>query len=337
MKKFLSAVLALVMMLSLVVLSGCGEKKAETLKFGMGVASKYDKATDADGDTNGSGQVSTSFAAVLLDKDGKIVKCVIDTAQNKAEYTADGKAVAATEFKTKYEKGSDYGMVASGQATKEWYEQIDAFTALIVGKTIDEVKALVAEGNKGTDEVINAGCTITIDSYVAAVEKAVANAEDSEATAADTLKLGAVSSQYSAKDATDEAEGLNQLDTTMVAAVVNKDGKVVVCDTDAIQAKFTFNAKGAATLDTTTAITSKKEQGTNYGMASYGKDLNGDGVVKEWDEQAAAFNAACVGLTADEIAALVAEGDFGVESLQTAGCTIKVADMAKSAVKAATV
>ena len=70
-------------------------------------------------------------------------------------------------------------------------------------------------------------------------------------------------------------------------------------------------------------------------MASYGKDLNGDGTVKEWFEQAAAFDAACKGKTAAEISALAVETGYGVEDLQTAGCTINVSNMIKAAVKAA--
>lgn len=70
-------------------------------------------------------------------------------------------------------------------------------------------------------------------------------------------------------------------------------------------------------------------------MASYGTDLNGDGTVKEWNEQAAAFDEALKGKTADEISALAVDTGYGVESLQTAGCTINVNDMVKAAVKAA--
>mgnify|MGYP003297401072 FL=1 len=70
-------------------------------------------------------------------------------------------------------------------------------------------------------------------------------------------------------------------------------------------------------------------------MAAYGTDLNGDGTVKEWYAQAEAFDTACVGKTADEISALAADKGYGVEALQTAGCTINIADMVKAAVKAA--
>ena len=75
-KRILSFLLAVLTLLSLTVLSGCSGK--ETLKFGMGVNAYIDKATSADADTNGEGAASITVAAVLLDKDGKVVKSVKD-------------------------------------------------------------------------------------------------------------------------------------------------------------------------------------------------------------------------------------------------------------------
>lgn len=346
MKRILSLLLAALMLFALV---GCtaekpaddqnndnGNNTVETLKFGLGVYAYVAKATSATSEAEGAGETDVTAAAVLLDKDGKIVKCTLDTIQNKVAFTADGKCVEAGEFKTKYELGDAYGMKAYGQAPKEWFEQADAFETVVVGKTIDQVKALVATGDKGTDEVINAGCTITIAEFVKAVEKAVANAADSAATKDDTLQVAMVSVQ-SIKDATAEAAGTNGVDTTIVATALNKDKKVVVASSDVVQSKITFDAAGVTAVEVNSEIKSKKELGAGYGMAQYGADLNGDGTVKEWFEQGAAFDAALVGKTATEIAALALETGYGVDSLQTAGCTIAVSDMVKAAQKAATV
>ena len=333
MKKIICVVLAVTLLLT--ALAGCGAK-AEELKFGSAVYAYYSKAADADGETNGSGVAVVNAAAVLLDAEGKIVKSVIDCSENTVNYTAEGKAVAAGEFKTKYEKGKDYGMVAYGNAKLEWFEQIDAFNKLIAGKTIDEVKALVAETNKGTEEVTTAGCTIYIADYVKALEMAVANAAESKATEKAELKLGLVTTA-TGTDATEEKNGSQAVDTTVVAAAVDADGKVIVADTDVASASFPFDLKGKSTLGENKAITTKKAAKENYGMAAYGKDLNGDGTVKEWYEQADAFDAACAGLDKDGIAALAIETGYGAETLQTAGCTIHVSDMVKAAVKAATV
>lgn len=307
------------------------------LSFGMGVTTAYGDVTSADGETNGAGEVVATVAAVLLDAEGKIVKCDIDTADFSVEYTSAGAAVAAEEFVTKYDLGANYGMAAYGTDLNgdgkvlEWNEQVDAFETAVAGKTIDEVKAMVVDGY-GNDEIATAGCTIGVSDFVLALEKAVANAAESTATADAELSLGVVASAEGT-DATEDSNGSIEVDTTFVAAAM-ADGKVVAMVTDVLQAEFTFDALGAATTDTTAQLPTKLEKGDNYGMAAYGADLNGDGKVLEWYAQADAFNAACVGLTADEIAALVVDG-YGVADVQNAGCTIGITDMAAAAVKAA--
>lgn len=343
MKKFLSIAIAIIMVAGVLFLVGCdkgpGEESkndaAPALKFGMGVVAAYGEAKDATDEANGQGEVVVNVAAVLVGADGKIAKCVLDCADSKAQFTAEGAAVPAGEFKTKYEMGDDYNMVAYGGAKAEWYAQADAFAGLVAGKTIDEVKALVAEDYKGTEEVINAGCTIYVSDFVNAIEAAVNNAENSTATQDSTLKLGIVTSQ-SNKDATEEANGEIEISTSVVAVALDAEGKVIVADTDVAAGKLTFDVKGVSATDTTTAIVTKKAQGEDYQMALYGQDLNNDGVVKEWYLQAEAFNEALAGKNATEIGALALETGYGSDDLQTAGCTIHVGDMVKAAVKAAT-
>ncbi len=296
------------------------------LKFGSAVYVSNLATTDASEDKDGSGKVDITAAAVTVDAEGKIVACVLDTASNTVNFTFEGKAVANEEFKTKYELGADYNMVAYGGAVKEWFEQADAFAALVAGKTLDEVKALVAEENKGNDEVVAAGCTIMINEFVAAIEKAYNAAEASDVTAADTLKLGFATEQTIA-DATEDKDGSNKVATTVFAAAVDAEGKVVAASSDCVEVTFTFDMAGVATLDTAAEVLSKKEQGASYGMVAYA------GAAKEWFEQAAAFDAACVGKTAAEIAGFVAEDGKGTADIQAAGCTIYVTGFVKAASK----
>ena len=266
MKKIIPVLMASVMMLTLFAFTGC-KKEEPTLKLGLGVCTSV-SATDATADKAGQGKATITAAAVLVDDEGKVVKAFIDCADNKVTYTTEGKANANDSFKTKYELGNDYGMVKSGSA-KEWFEQADAFCALIVGKTAAEVKALVAENGKGTDAVISAGCTITISDFASAVVKAIDNATASNATKNDSLKLGVATNQ-TPKDATAEKAGSNQLETYFFAAAVNAEGKVVAASSDCVQVKFTFDITGKSTFDATKEVLSKKEQGDNYGMKAYG-------------------------------------------------------------------
>lgn len=350
MKKVICLVLSALMMLTLVSLVGCGgnvtpdettTEAASALKFGLGVSASYAAATDADGETDGKGEVVVDIAAVSVDADGKIVSCVIDTADTTVKYTSAGAVVEAGEFATKGELGENYGMAAYGTdldedgTVLEWDAQVDAFCKVVVGKTIAEVSALVVDGY-GSEEVVAADCTIAIAGFVKALEKAVANATDSDVTADSVLKLGVVTTAEG-KDASDESEGEYEVDTAIVAVALDKDGKVVVAETDTVAAVFGFDTKGASTVDTTVELKTKREKGDEYGMAAYGTDLNGDGKVLEWYAQADLFDTACKGLTADEIAALALETGYGAQDVQIAGCTMNIYSIVAAAVKAATV
>jgi len=326
MKKITSVLLAVIAIASVMMMAGCG---ASPLKLGMGVYATYGESKNAEGEVNGYQETAQTLAAVLLDKDGKVVKCEIDTVDFKLEYTAEGKAVAPSEVKTKYELGKDYGMVAYGGAKKEWFEQIDILETAIVGKTLDEIKALVVEGYKPNEEVATAGCTIAIADYIKAVEKAINNAKDSSATKDSVLNLGIVVSAGESHDAVADANGVLEAESAFCAAALDADKKVVASVSDALTVSANFDTKGAA-VEGNKDITTKLEAGTNYGMVAYGN------AKKEWFEQAAAFDAACAGKTADEIAALVVNGK-GNSDVQSAGCTIYITDMAKAAQKAATV
>ena len=339
MKKFISIALVIVLAISVFAMAGCGSKP---LKFGMGVVANLGEAKNADGDTNGSGNFDVTAVAVLLDAENKIVAIDLDSADIKSAWTSEGKVVATEDFATKYEKGADYGMAAYGKkhdgsdgAVKEWFEQADAFIATATGKTLDEVKAMMGEDTYATGDLATAGCTISVAGFVGALEKAVANAVESTATAENKLNIAMVSSAAN-KDAAEDAEGSVDVTTTIVAAVVDAEGKVVVSKTDSVQGKNTFDAKGVANVDTKAEIKTKGEIGADYGMAAYGKKHDGsDGAVKEWFEQAAAFDATLVGKTASDFAALAGKDTYAVGDLATAGCTISVGDMIAAAEKAA--
>ena len=48
----------------------------------MAIVSSMESSKDA-GEKDGNAQVDSTVAAVVVDADGKIVKCVLDVAQNK--------------------------------------------------------------------------------------------------------------------------------------------------------------------------------------------------------------------------------------------------------------
>lgn len=359
MKKIISLLLVVLVAASMFAFTACDKATTDNnepstsdtettdtsaLKFGLGIVASSGEAKAADGDTNGEADVEVTAVAVLLDAEGKVVDVKLDTLAATTEWTSTGTAVASTEVKTKYELGDAYNMAAFGKKhdgsegkVLEWYAQADAFAATAKGKTAEEVKAFMTEDTYTTGDLAAAGCTISVGSIMKAFDKAVANAVESSATANDTLKL-AFATSVSNTDATEEKSGSVGVDATIVAAVTDAAGKVVVAKTDVVSTTVEFDLAGAATSEAAAEIKTKGELGDAYNMAAYGKKHDGsEGKVLEWYAQAAAFDSALVGKTAADFATLADETGYGAGDLATAGCTINIGDMIKAATAAATV
>lgn len=123
-------------------------------RMGMAVVSSMTKSADA-GEKDGSAQIDSVAAVIVLDEDGVIVDCVIDTIQSKMVFDAEGKLVTSVDtlFDSKKILKDAYGMKPASGIGKEWYEQIAVFEEYVIGKTVDEVTGIaVDETTAPTDE-----------------------------------------------------------------------------------------------------------------------------------------------------------------------------------------
>ena len=290
----------------------------EGLKTGLAMMPSVSKSVDA-GEEDGLAQADVSIAAVTVDDEGKVVACVIDAAQVKINFDAEGKIVTAldTQFKTKQELGADYGMKAASSIEKEWNEQADAFATYCVGKTADEISAIGAgEDGKPADVDLAAGCTMHPGNFQWLVVKAMGNAAASGAQEGDAIGLGVSTKIDSSVDAGEE-DGLAQAYLTVTAVTTDAEGKVTSAAIDAVQANVNFDTTGKITTDLEAEIKTKNELGPDYGMKV------ASSIEKEWDEQAKAFAAYCVGKTSDEIVAIEAGEDGKPADVDlAAGCTM---------------
>ena len=154
------------------------------------------------------------------------------------------------------------------------------------------------------------------------------------------LGMGVEVSTSSSTNATADKAGNAQVDATVAAVVLGSDGKIVACRIDAVQNKIAVSAEGAVTVPTT--FKTKMELGSDYGMAGnqWSADNNGDGVIKEWNEQAKVFEQYVVGKTAAEVSSFsIKTLDNGYkisadDALLSAGCTIQITDFIAAVVKA---
>ena len=250
--------------------------------------------TDSEvGISYGAHEVSNHVLALVYDEDGKIVDARLDCAQIKPALDAEGAIIPQDSVLTKVEKKEAYGDMPAGT----WYVQSAAFEQLIIGKTAEEVAALVAE------DVYAAGCTMvgTTPVFLELVAKAFAYENTVTFTTAEDFKLG-----VAATSTVGASRG-------GVAVTSNFAGVVVVGDTvaavmlDVVEQKYTI-VEGALVASETPAV-SKNDQGEGYTGMPAGP----------WYKQARAFAASAVGKTVAELADLELTSDALVE----AGCTMQ--------------
>ena len=117
----------------------------------------------------GSAKMYSTYAAVAVGADGKVLAAVYDEVQPEISFDALGEITLADDYSvlTKRELREDYNLKGASPIGKEWYEQAGAFEDFVVGKTADEISSI-----DPADADLLAGCTIDISGMTASTAKA---------------------------------------------------------------------------------------------------------------------------------------------------------------------
>jgi hypothetical protein len=321
MKKYLW--ITIVLLLSLLVVAGCGSGPAADtpvdeepveevpvsegiVTLGLGVVTKIGRSLDYDeeGEIMAMAQVDNVIAVASFDGVGRVVDVVIDTAQTRVNFDEELQVASdpAAEIKTKVELGDDYGMVRASEIGVEWYEQIASLEKWMVGRTVEEIKALgLTEQGAPDDPDLAATVTVTVTDYIAAVEKACANAVAVQPGAMN-LGLGhkvsigrSVGYQMAGET---EILPTAQVDVIIAAVVFDDAGKVAGVAIDTAQTRVNFDAEGQVISDRTALYPTKKELGDDYGMTKASE------IGVEWYEQIASLEEWMIGKTVEEVKAM---------------------------------
>ncbi len=320
MKKVFALLLALAMLLSL---AACGGEKTAEYKLGMGVVVSMDASSDKTEDKDAFARVDATYATVVLDKDGKIVAIDLDAAQTKVS-VADGKILDldSVDLHTKKELGDDYAMKGVSGIGKEWYEQAAAYADKMIGKTVEDVKALaLSDTGAPADADLNAVCTMAVGDFNAAIVAACEDAQAKDFTAAEGFKLGldididvASSSDYNADK---ETNATVKMTATFAATVIDSEGKVVAALLDEIQPEVQIDNDGKVAAKSYT--NTKRHLKEDYGMKAYAENC-----VGEWYVQGKALTDYVVGKTADEIKSIKTEDERPTDADLSASVTIQI-------------
>ena len=301
MKKIMLVAVA-IMLVAAVAVSAAD---APITKIGLGHVISIKSSKDATATATAVGQVDTVMAAVAFDAAGRVVKVSIDNAQTKVNFDKDMKVVSDVTVapKTKVELKEGYGMAKVSTIKLEWYQQMANFEKWMIGKTVAEIKALkvktrdASHTNVPDIPELTSLVTITVESYIAAVEDAWNNAVTVKAGGV-KLGLGQNVSIKSSKSATDTVAPVAQVDCVMAATLFDAAGKVVETIVDNGQTKVNFDKTGKVTSDKNAEYKTKKELKEGYGMAKVST------IKLEWYQQMENFEAWMAGKTVAQIQAL---------------------------------
>ncbi len=285
-----------------------GAESTDTLT--LAIIADNNRSKDVAEDADGLAEAYIHYGLFTFDQEAKVTSAVIDAVQARVNFDGEGQITSdlVEDVTTKVELGADYGMVVASEIGKEWYEQIDAFEAFIVGKTAEEVNELADEDGKAADEDLVASVTITITALQQLVSEAAEQLSDVEAPVnpeeeptepeAEGAKTGlAVMRDVSGSTSADgETDGRAKTDITVVAVLVAEDGTIADVKLDIVQPYTFFDAEGK--IVETKSFMTKRELGYEYGM------LQASAIEKEWFEQASAFEAFVRGKSLEDVLAM---------------------------------
>lgn len=143
------------------------------------------------------------------------------------------------------------------------------------------------------------------------------------------IGLSLTASMAKSTDANLSDDGIAQTDITVVAVLVDKEGKILSCTIDAVPAKIAFDETGKLVTPADTVFKTKNELGEKYGMKE------ASGIKKEWNEQATAFAKYVEGMTVDEVKGIkVDEQNYPTAPDLKASVTISIGGFIKGLEKA---
>ena len=153
---------------------------AEEFALGLGVVTSC-SVTEATAEADGNIQMYTDVAAVVTAGD-VVLAARLDAIQPKINLLADGTTTGIEDLRSKYAKKEDYGMTVASPIGAEWYVQADAYCTYVAGKTAADLEAIeLVEHNNHlvalNEADLYAGCTMQVNSYIAATVKAIGYAD----------------------------------------------------------------------------------------------------------------------------------------------------------------
>ena len=154
-----------------------GAREGDSL--GLGIATNMQNSKSA-GESEGTAQADSTYAAVSFAPDGTITSCVLDGSLGAVRFDGAGAITSDPDgpFRTKNELGDGYGMREASGIGKEWYEQAAAYARYAAGRTAGELEELsVTEKGAPSGGELASSVTISVGPFNEELRKEDAYAE----------------------------------------------------------------------------------------------------------------------------------------------------------------
>jgi len=290
---------------------------------GVGIVTSTNSSRENTDTVAGRVQVDSSVATITVNPEGVIIAAIIDAPQTRVYFDDEGNITTPLDsvVLTKGEQGADYGMIGNSGIDREWYQQAEAFSDWLVGRTIAEARNIeMTDNNRPVDADLASGVTISISAMVQSVDRALNNLVAFEPEGDVRTGMGIASSIGSSRLATDAVQTRVQVDSAIIGLTIDSDNIIVAAFADHAQSRVVIDDAGVLNpSDLSTDVLTKGGQGAAYGM------IGNSGIGSEWYEQAEAFSNWMIGRSVDEVLGMaVTEDNRPAEADLASSVTISV-------------
>ncbi len=270
------------------------ETPPQSLKLGLATVTTVSKSQNATPDFPGVARTDITMAAVTVDESGIIHQCILDGITGVIPFDATGALQAPEDlsFHSKNELGDSYGMHKASPMGKEWDQQAASFAAYAVGKRVDELHS----GD------VAASVTVDTDSFLQAICAAVQESSDLGTQEGDRLALSSDACMDNSRSAdSDAGQNGSACCSAVMGAVTFRGEKITACRFDGVETNLPFTPDGIVSTNVSLPQLSKDILADAYGIRRCGAE------GKCWYQQANAFAATTIGLTAQQVSRLPRE------------------------------
>lgn len=177
-------------------------------------------------------EIDFIIAAVMLDKEDRIVNCAIDSIPVSFEIDDKGQILTPLEaiFRSKQSLGEKYNMKKASLIGKEWDEQATALSNYVIGKNRQELNEIAVTNTGAPKDVdLTGNVTISIAPHLDVIKEAMDNAEFLGAKSDESIGISGEATIKGSQNAAKGKNGMLTVEAKITALTLNNDKVITTC------------------------------------------------------------------------------------------------------------